>query len=205
MKQYLSYLINGILAVAVIVLYVLHFNSKSCDDKKSSSPKRNSKKIETVGELPIAYINIDTLLLNYSFAKEANARLLSKSERAQSQLDKQMVQWQKEAADFQRKYQSNAFLTRERAEQENARLMKKRQDLENLNAKLSQELLEEQKRMNQQLKDSIYGVLKEFNKDKKYQLILSNTMNDNVLSSEPAYNITWDVLEELNNRAKAGK
>ena len=54
--------------------------------------------------------------------------------------------------------------------------------------------------MNEQLRDTINMFLKEYNKDKKYQVILSNTMNDNVLSSEPGYNITSEIVDLLNAR-----
>ena len=58
--------------------------------------------------------------------------------------------------------------------------------------------MEDQQSMNQQLRDSIYAFLARYNKDKKYQVILSNTMNDNILLSDPAYNITNEVVEALN-------
>lgn len=199
MKQYLSLIINGIFGVAIVILFILHFCGSSCGTNNQKGKTLN--KAESVQVLPIAYINIDTLLLNYNFAKDAYAKLLDKSERTQVDFNKKMTQWQKEGAEFQRKYQSNSFLSRERAEQENARLMKKRQELEELDAKLSQEFMEDQKKMNNQLIDTINIFLKDFNKNKKYQLILSNTaLNNNVLSSDSIYNITSEVIELLNGR-----
>jgi outer membrane protein len=52
--------------------------------------------------------------------------------------------------------------------------------------------------MNEQLRDSIYKFLQEYNKDHKYQMILSNTMNDNIMVADNAYNITNEVVELLN-------
>ncbi|MCX6307331.1 MAG: OmpH family outer membrane protein [Bacteroidia bacterium] len=54
--------------------------------------------------------------------------------------------------------------------------------------------------MNEQLRDSIYKFLQEYNKDKKYQMILSNTMNDNIMVADNAYNITNEVVEMLNSK-----
>ncbi|MBN1462386.1 MAG: OmpH family outer membrane protein [Paludibacteraceae bacterium] len=204
MRQNLSYIFNAILGVAVIILFVLHF-SDSCSVSTKTEKSKKQKAADCSQQIPIAYIDIDTLLLNYNFAKDANARLLSKSERSQAEFNKKMSQWQKEGAEFQRKYETNSFISRERAEQENTRLMKKRQELEELDAKLTQELMEEQKKMNEQLRDTINLFLKEYNKDKKFQVILSNTMNDNVLSSEPGYNITSEIVELLNARYNKGK
>jgi outer membrane protein len=203
MKQYLLYVINGVLVVAVIILYVLHFTgSSSKEESEIPSTRKDAKGINRDQLIPIAYINVDSLLLKYNFAKEANERLLSKSQRSQAELNKQMNQWQKEASDFQRKVQNNSFLSRERAEQENARLMKRRQELEQLDGKLSQELMQEQKKMNEQLKDTINTFLKYYNKKRKYQVILSNTMNDNVLYAKEGYDITSEVIDLLNARYK---
>lgn len=200
MKKNLSLIINAVLAVAVIVLFILHFSCGTCSvDKKAESKSKNAK-VKTEISNSIAYINVDSLLLNYNFAKEANEKLLARSEKSQSQVSKQMNQWQKEAAEFQRKVQSNSFLSRERAEQENARLMKKRQELEALDGKLTKELMDEQKRMNDQLKDTINAFLKEYNVTHKYQVILSNTMNDNILYAQEGCNITSEVVEMLNAR-----
>jgi outer membrane protein len=203
MKQYLLYAINGVLVIAVIILYIMHFTCNSSKEEEDVlTTKKNAKGINRDQLIPIAYINVDSLLLKYNFAKEANERLLSKSEHSQAELNKEMNQWQKEAADFQRKVQNNSFLSRERAEQENARLMKRRQELEQLDSKLSQELMQEQKKMNEQLKDTINIFLKQYNKKRKYQVILSNTMNDNVLYAKEGYDITSEVIDLLNARYK---
>ncbi|MDR3705912.1 MAG: OmpH family outer membrane protein [Paludibacteraceae bacterium] len=203
MKQYLLYVINGVLVVAVIILYVMHFTGNSSKEEgEISSARKDAKGINRDQLIPIAYINVDSLLLKYNFAKEANERLLAKSQHSQAELNKQMNQWQKEAADFQKKVQNNSFLSRERAEQENARLMKRRQELEQLDGKLSQALMQEQKKMNEQLKDTINTFLKQYNKKRKYQVILSNTMNDNVLYAKEGYDITSEVIDLLNARYK---
>ncbi len=199
MKQKLSLILNVVLLVAVVLLYVLHFSS-SCRVKSGADKKSTAVKADSLNMLPIAYINTDTLLQNYTFSKEANERLLAKSQKSEAELAKRMNQWQKEGMEFQKKLQANLFLSQERAEQENARLMKKRQELEQLQAKLTRELMAEQQEVNEQLKDTIDTFLKEYNKTKKYQLILSNTLNDNVLYSEEGCDITSEVVELLNER-----
>jgi outer membrane protein len=203
MKQTLSLILNAVLLVAVIVLFYLQFHSKGAtEEQKALKIEESDSKIQGGAEASIAYINVDSLLLKYGFAKEANERLLSKSEKSQAELAKQMNQWQKDGAEFQRKLQTNSFLSRERAEQENTRLMKRRQELEQLDSRMTQALMQEQKRMNEQLKDTINTFLKEYNKKKHYKIILSNTMNDNVLYAEKKYDITKEVVEMLNERYK---
>jgi outer membrane protein len=194
----LSLIVNVVLAVAVIVLFVMVF-----DLKKSSGAKPDDVKVAHLpkeGKLPIAYVNIDSLLLNYKFAKESNEALIKKQESSRLTVNVQAQSLQKEMVDFQKKLQNNAFLSRERAEQEQIRIQKKQQDLQQLDQKLSQQLMQEQQKMSTRLRDTINKFMKDFNKGNKYQMIISNTSNDNVLYAAKAYDITNEVTKQLNER-----
>lgn len=193
----ISLIINAVLGIAVIVLFVLVLGGKN--NGGAPGVVFGSDSTLTV-KLPIAYVNVDSLLLNYQFAKESNETLLKKQEDSRLDLNVQARQLQGEMAEFQRKLENNAFLSRERAEQEQNRLMRKEQDLQQLNAKLSQELMEVQQKVSEELRDTINAFLKEFNKNKKYEMIISNTASDNILLANEGYDITQEVIEILNER-----
>lgn len=193
----ISLIINAVLGVAVIVLFILVLGGKN--NGGVAGVQFGGDSTLTV-KLPIAYVNVDSLLLNYQFAKESNETLLKKQEDSRLDLNVQARQLQGEMAEFQRKLENNAFLSRERAEQEQNRLMRKEQDLQQLNAKLSQELMEVQQKVSEELRDTINAFLKEYNKDKKYEMIISNTASDNILLANEGYDITQDVIEVLNER-----
>jgi len=167
----LSLIFNAILAIAVIVLFVLVLGNKT-----STSTKQivTGKETVTKGKLPIAYINIDSLLLHYQFAKDANESLIKKQEESRLTINSKARQLQTEMSEFQHKLENNAFLSRERAEQEQARLHKKQQDLQVLDGDLSKQLVQIQQKMSEQLRDTINSFMKDYNKDHKYQLIISN-------------------------------
>jgi outer membrane protein len=194
----LSLIVNVVLAVAVVVLFVMVF-----DLKKSAVVKQDNPKIAPLpkdGKLPIAYVNIDSLLLNYKFAKESNESLIKKQESSRLTVNVQAQGLQKEMIEFQKKLQNNAFLSRERAEQEQTRLQKKQQELQQLDQKLSQQLMQEQQKMSSRLRDTINKFMKDYNRSNKYQMIISNTSNDNVLYAAKAYDITNEVTKQLNDR-----
>lgn len=199
----LSLILNAVLIVAVIFLFVKIYsgNSKNPIAKAVS----NSKDGSVQGKLPIAYINVDSLLLNYQFAKEANESLIKKQEDSRLNVNTRARQLQSEMGEFQRKLEANAFLSRERAEQEQARLLKRQQELQELDGKLSQQLMQVQQKMSEQLRDTINKFLKEYNKDHKYELIISNTASDNVLFANEGYDITAEVTKLLNERYAAKK
>jgi len=193
----ISLVLNAVLILAVIILFILVLGNKK-NNTATGEFRANDSTFSN--RLPIAYINIDSLLLNYQFAKESNENLMKRQEDSRLDLNVKARQLQAEMAEFQKKLQNNAFLSRERAEQEQGRLMRKEQDLQQLNAKLSQELMDVQQKVSEQLRDSINIFLKEYNKEKKFELILSNTSSDNILIANDAYDITKEVTEALNNR-----
>lgn len=155
--------------------------------------------------LPVAYINIDSLLLNYDFAKDLNEELIKKTEDARASLNGKAQALEKEVAEFQRKLQTNAFLSEDRAQSEANRLQKKKEELDQLNYNLQNDLAQQQAQMNARLNDTIRGFVKEYNEEMHFELIFTNTMNDNLIIDAPKYDITTDVLSRLNERYAKNK
>ena len=108
----LSLIFNGILAVAVIALFITVFSNKG--ESQGGVVKAFTKESVKAGKLPIAYINVDSLLSNYQFAKDANESLIKKQEDSRLNINTKARQLQVEMGEFQRKLEANAFLSRER-------------------------------------------------------------------------------------------
>ncbi|MBQ7192703.1 MAG: OmpH family outer membrane protein [Paludibacteraceae bacterium] len=189
--------VNIVLALAVVALFVLHFTSK----QSTSAPAAEAVAVEN-GAMPIAYLNVDSLLANYTFAQEAQETLMTKQEDARLKLNSKARTLQKEMSDFQQKYDNHAFLSAERAQSEYQRLQKKQQELEELEAKLTQDIMTENQKLNLQLADSLTAFLNDYNADGRFHVILSNNAKDNVLMANPSYDITAAVVEGLNKRYK---
>lgn len=199
MKSNLSLALNAVLLLAVIILFFLVLGKNGqCTDQTEAKQVGSSN----LSSLPMAYVNIDSLLLNYTFAKQANEALTKKQEDSRLTINSRQRELQGEMIEFQKKLENNAFLSRERAEQEQARLQKKQQDLQMMADRLSQQIIDQQQKMSEQLRDTINSFMKQYNKDGKYQLILSNTSNDNVLYAGKKYDITSEVVKKLNERYK---
>ncbi len=192
----LSLILNGILLIAVTVLFIKVFGNEKSTPKVQNVYSNDST---SYSKLPVAYINIDSLLLKYEFAKEANESLIKKQEDSRLNINVKARQLESEMSEFQRKLENNAFLSRERAENEQNRLLKKRQELQDLDGQLTQQLMQSQQKMSEQLRDTINAFLKDYNKDQKYQIIFSNTSSDNILLGE-GYDITEEVTKILNTR-----
>ena len=186
--------INVILVAAVATLFGIVLAGKSAkQDVATVSPSEL---------IPVAYLNVDSLLANYTFAQDASDKLVSKQEDARVKMNTKVRTFENKVADFQRKLENNAFISRESAEKQQQKLMKEEQELQELEAKLAQDIMLENQKLNIQLADSLTNFLKEFNADGRYHVILSNTAKDNVLMAAEQYDITDEVVAGLNARCK---
>ncbi|MGV8963955.1 MAG: OmpH family outer membrane protein [Candidatus Saccharimonadaceae bacterium] len=193
-----NYIISGVLAAALILLYILHFTSKSNNAGGHATFEFAAGDSSVM--LPIAYVNVDSLLMNYNFAKDLNEALMRIEENSRASLTQKERQVQSAAQEFQRKLENNAFLTQKRAEEEQYRIQKMGEDYQKMAQQLGNDLGLEQQKLNIQLSDSVRVALKEFNKYKNFEVILSNTASDNILIANPKYDITDEVIVFLNKR-----
>ena len=196
----INYLMNGLAALAFIVLFSQC--AGKADNQVATTPA--SANAELSG-MKIAYVEIDTLLAKYNFCIDLNEAMVKKSENVRMTLNQKMTALNKEKQEFQKKYESNAFLSPERAQQEYNRIAKLEQDLQALSNKLQSELMSENEKNSLQLRDSINAFLKEYNKTRGYSLIFSNTGFDNLLYADSAYNITKEIVDGLNARYSSAK
>lgn len=188
--------VDAILAVAVIALFTLFFTRKPAEQAVASA----ENVVVAESNLPIAYLNLDSVLTQYQFAIEASDKLMTKQEDARLKLNTKARTLQSEAADFQRKLENGAFMSRDRAEQKQQELLKKQNDLQELEAKLTNDIMLENQKLNMQLADTINNFLREFNADGRYQVIFANAGKDNILQAADGYDITAEVVEALNAR-----
>jgi outer membrane protein len=153
--------------------------------------------------MPVAYVNVDSLLENYIFSIDLNENLTRKSENIRANLVQQQRNFQAEVENFNYRYQNGAFTSQARIDQEQRRLQQKQAELEALTEKQSAEFSAESQRVHMQLRDTIMANLKEYNKTKGYQIIYSNSSESiisPILWAEDVYNITAEFTEYLNKK-----
>ncbi len=190
-------LILSILAlIAVAVLYILHFTGaikQTTEERADLSEMMNIPAVES----PLVYINIDSLLSDYEYYEELQDQLTGRQQELEAELNSQSSLFEKGAADFQNKVQKGLVTRREAAEMEQ-QLLQEQQNLIQLRDNLSRQLAEEEQVMNRKLINNIMEFLEEYNKDKGYQYIFSNSFGDNILFANESLDITRDVTHKLN-------
>lgn len=174
----------------------------SCDKSKAQVEQaEEGTTTKAPSSLKIAYVEVDSIMSQYKFCKDYSMILQKKGQNIQNTLAAKQKQLEQAAANFQQKVQQNAY-TREQAEGIQAGLQKQSMDLQALNQRLSNEFQIETDKYNKALRDSIQHFLAQYNKDKKFSLILSKA-GDNLLYADKAYDITKDVVAGLNKSYKA--
>ncbi|MFV0545400.1 MAG: OmpH family outer membrane protein [Bacteroides sp.] len=196
----INYFISGFAALAFIVLF------SQCAGKADNQTAANPTQATAgLSGMKIAYVEIDTLLAKYNFCIDLNEAMVKKSENVRLQLNQRANELAKEKQEFQKKYENNAFLSKESAESQYARLAQKEQELQNLSNKLQGELMRENEKNSLMFRDSINAFLKNYNQTHGYSLIFSNTGFDNLLYADSAFNITKEIVDGLNARYSSSK
>jgi outer membrane protein len=195
----LSLSLNIVLFIGLGVLYFLHFNTESVDNKNITNVTTSSS------ELKIAYVNIDSVVANYNLAKELNGSLMKKQSNMKSKLEKDAKEFEKDAQIFQDKIQRGIFLTQERAQEAQQKLAMRQQELQKLEYDYSNQLAIEQQSMNKQLFDSINSYILEYNTPEKFQVIFGHSTGGSLLYGAEQLNITNDIIDGLNSKYESKK
>ena len=106
MKKF-YYLVNGLAALALIVLF------SQCAGNSGQQTNANPSPANGVSGLKIAYVEVDTLLAKYNFCIDLNEEMVKKSENVRLTLNQKANDLNEQKQEFQTKNQNNAFLSQE--------------------------------------------------------------------------------------------
>jgi outer membrane protein len=144
----------------------------------------------------IVYINQDTLVAKYEYAKDMRKRLEDKGKSAQNDVGGRKQNFQREVADYQRG--ANTLSADQRATTEQ-RLQRESQELQSYEQNEGAKLQSDQAGETQKLYDKIVGFTKDYAKDNGYKMILTfQNGNTNLLFADKSLDVTPDFLTKLN-------
>ncbi len=194
----ISIVINGVLAVAVALLFVLHFNQGKKTNSSIAGENINPEKNIPEGEMKIAYVYIDSLLTHYKMAQDMSTQLLKRKENLENELSTKGKALEKDISDYQYKVQKGLITSWDAAEQEK-KLTEQQQVFVNLQTDMQNRLMKEEQDANLKVHNSVIEVIEEYNLSKGYKLIFSHAFGGVLLYAEDYMNITSDILAKLNS------
>jgi outer membrane protein len=169
----------------------------SCDKGGSSDTSGQS----SASGLKIAYVNGDSILLNYGEFRAASESLNLKQRDAEESLQAKGAELEKEIIAYQRKVQSGT-LSRNEMESQERRLGAKQEALMGERDQISNALLTETNEINERLQKIIRAKLKEIKEQEGYDFIFSYVAGGPILIADEKYDITEAVLKALNSNTE---
>jgi outer membrane protein len=173
----------------------------SCNNASPKMDEQPAAGDATATGLKVAYVEVDSLMTQYDFAKDYSVTLQKKSNNARNTLTQKGNTLQAAVNNFQQKLNNNGFTSREQAASQQAAIERQQRDLQELQARLENELANETAKFNETLRDSLQSFLKDYNKETQFSLILTK-QGDNILLADKKFDITQDVINGMNKRYK---
>lgn len=176
---------------------------KNESPKTSPANKSGLPAATAAGGPVIAYIEVDSILTQYTFAKEQMLIIEKNQQGYQSRLEAKRRELENAMQAFYQKAQAGEY-TEETGKRAQSTLQKQQSDLEALQIQLTEKAQNEMIHFNETVRDSLQNFLKVFNKDNKYSLILAK-QGDNILQADASMDITDAVINGLNKRYQTKK
>ena len=186
--------LNIVLAIAVAVLFYLHFSSK-----KPVAASGNGQVVSS--GFKIAYFDMDSIQNQFAYFKDVRSTLNSKDQ----ELGRELATMEN---NFRTKYQDlqkvGSTLSQAEVASRQQELVQMDNNLKSRKQVMDQEMQDETVKKLQDVKKKIEDYLKEYNKDKGYSYIFSGSP-DLMYFKDTVYNITGDMLKGLNEMYKKKK
>lgn len=187
----LSFALNAVLLVAVGVLFYLHFSGK----KTYTSDGETSAGATLPSELKVAYINSDSVLQHYDYLKVNRVQIEAKTKKIEQEYRNRAQGLQNEITAYQRNVNSMTLGQVKAVEED---LGKKQQNLQMYQQSISQQLMEEEAKLNRELYDRVTAYLKKYAAEKDLHFVLKFDVSSDVLYAGDALDVSQDVIKGLN-------
>jgi outer membrane protein len=196
MKNNFTLGFNIVLALAVVILFYLHFSSA-----KPGIAVTNTTKAVPSGSFRIAYFEMDSIQNQFEYFNEVKAELEVKAQANSRLLGELKNTFTSKYQEFQK---AAPALSQAEVANKQQELMQMEKTFQGKEKMMSDEMQDEQFKRLQDVKKKIEDYLKDYNKDKGYSYIFSSSP-DLMYLKDTVYDITPDVIKGLNALYKKKK
>ena len=184
-------ILSIVLLVAVAVLYVLFFTKKEKATAFVAAAGENSGLVLTV--------NQDSILEHFVLVNLFKKDLETESAKYQAELEKKSAVFEEKYRNYMINVQ-NQVLTQTQMQNTEKLLIDEKTNLENLSAKYTEIMTKKKMSVDREILDSITNAVKRVNAASyNADYVFAAAEGSTIIYSKPAYDITKQVIEELNN------
>ena len=200
----ISIALNGVLIVAVAILYYMHFSSPS-----SNSEEVDEENVESTEEIvvkeeaetiqsSIAYISVDSLQTHYKLYSELINKLKGREKKYEKELNVKMVALESKFKDFQQKAPTMSQFEGQTKQKE---LMEEEQKIYKIRDDFALKFQNEEAKLNEQFQKKVRDFIEKFNEDKGYNIIIGSSQLGNVvLYKNEGIDISNAIINGLNEQ-----
>jgi outer membrane protein len=190
-------MIPGFLALLLtgVLFYVVYHKTPAQPVIISGS---NDQKA-TVNNFRMAYFNLDSLEAHYQYFKDVLDQVKGKENEMNAELSGIEKGYQQKISEWQKKAPTMSQTESQEAQQEYAQMQ---QNYQMRKQTLQESLLKHNEDMKADIRKKIEDYLKEYNKDKGYNYIISYEANSFIYIRDTANNITDELVSGLNANYK---
>ncbi len=213
MNQRISLILNGVLALAVIGLYVLHFKGQKSANVQTIVADSTLEDIAIeFDSLPnlgsnqgaIAFIDFEKLTSKYQFYKDGVTNLENDYKKKEGELMKKQQLLEENFTRYQQLAPSFSPEVREKREND---LREEEQRLFQLRDRLGKDLTEKEATFNKQFLTKIDTYLKTLGKERNYSYVFTYVKGGpaTIVYAKDTLNISDQVINALNDQYKKKK
>ena len=188
-----SLILSIVSLVAVVVFGIISLTNGG----KVADVQTEGTVAEAASKGDIVYVDLDRILMEYDMANDLRSVVETKIQNIQAEVNRRGKKLENDVKSFQEKI-DKGLMTRSVAEAQGQKLQQQELEFNNYAAQKEQEIQEEQLVMMNQLGDAIQTFLTNYNAEKQYAMILTNSGGAPVIAADAALDITDAVLAGLN-------
>jgi outer membrane protein len=183
-------IVPGILALVLSLVLLFHKPvTPAATETKTSGSQTSGNNFR------MAYFNLDSLELHYQYFKDVLDQVKGKENEMNAELGGMEKSYQKKITEWQKKAQVMTQSESQEAQQEYAQMQ---QNYQMRKQTLQESLLKHNEDMKSDIRKKIEDYLKDYNKSKGYNYIISYEANSFIYIRDTANNITDELISGLN-------
>ncbi len=186
-------LVPGLLALLLtgVLFYLIYHKPQAAPVVISATNGNNA----SAKEFRLAYFNLDSLEAHYQYFKDVLDQVKSKENEMNAELSGMEKNYQKKISEWQKKAPTMSRTESEQAQQDYAQMQ---QNYQIRKQTLQESLLKHNEEMKADIRKKIEDYLKEYNREKGFNYIISYEANSFIYIRDTANNITDDLVSGLN-------
>jgi outer membrane protein len=190
-------MLPGLLALLLtgVLFYVVYHKPPTVNRQPPTVDENRS----SASNFRMAYFNTDSLEAHYQYFKDVLEQVKGKENEMNAELSSMEKSYQKKISEWQKNATTMSKAEGEQAQQEYAQMQ---QNYQVRKQSLQESLLKHNEDLKADIRKKIEDYLKEYNKVKGFNYIISYEANSFIYIRDTAYNITDDLVNGLNAEYK---